>query len=72
MAIIKGEIAKKRAHMPIRKLMQRVGPTVQKIKPVFLMSPISERSSFHQLGWNSTFWLLMRRARFGQRMHSVS
>jgi superfamily I DNA and/or RNA helicase len=27
--------------MPIRRLMQRVGPTIQKIKPVFLMSPIS-------------------------------
>jgi superfamily I DNA and/or RNA helicase len=41
MAIIKGEMAKRRAHMPIRKLMQRAGPTIQKIKPVFLMSPIS-------------------------------
>ena len=41
MAIIRGEIAKRRAHLPIRKLMQRVGRTIQKVKPVFLMSPIS-------------------------------
>ncbi len=41
MAIIRGEIARKRGHIPIRKLIERVGPTIQKIKPVFLMSPIS-------------------------------
>jgi Protein of unknown function (DUF4011)/AAA domain len=39
--VIRGEIARKRGHMPIRKLMERVGSTIQKIKPVFLMSPIS-------------------------------
>lgn len=41
MAIIRGEIARKRGHMPIRKLMQRAGRTIQLIKPVFMMSPIS-------------------------------
>ena len=41
MAIIRGEVAKKRAHLPIRRLMGRAGQTVQKIKPIFLMSPIS-------------------------------
>jgi REase_MTES_1575/AAA domain len=41
MGVIRGEIARKRGHMPIRKLMHRAGPTIQKIKPVFLMSPIS-------------------------------
>ena len=41
MAIIRGEVAKKRAHLPIRKLMGRAGHTIQKIKPIFLMSPIS-------------------------------
>lgn len=41
MGVIRGEIARRRGHMPIRKLMQRVGRTIQKIKPVFLMSPIS-------------------------------
>lgn len=41
MGIIRGEAAKRRAHFPIRKLMSRAGQTVQKIKPIFLMSPIS-------------------------------
>ncbi len=41
MGIIRGEAAKRRAHLPIRKLMSRAGQTVQKIKPIFLMSPIS-------------------------------
>jgi very-short-patch-repair endonuclease len=40
-AIILGEIAKQRGHMPIRTLVQRAGPTLQSIKPVFLMSPLS-------------------------------
>ncbi len=41
MGIIRGEIARKRGHMPLRKLMGRVGRTIQQIKPVMLMSPIS-------------------------------
>ncbi|MEM9740055.1 MAG: DUF3320 domain-containing protein [Pseudomonadota bacterium] len=41
MAFIRGEIGKKRAHKPIRKLIRAAGQAVQKIKPVFLMSPIS-------------------------------
>ena len=41
MAIILGEIAKQRGHMPIRTLVQRAGATLQRIKPVFLMSPLS-------------------------------
>ena len=41
MAVIRGEIARKRGHKPIRKLMQQVGKTIQQIKPIFLMSPIS-------------------------------
>jgi len=41
MAVVRGEIARKRGHMPIRKLMQRAGRTIQSIKPVFMMSPIS-------------------------------
>jgi hypothetical protein len=41
MAIIRGEIARKRSHMPLRKLMGKVGRTIQQIKPVMLMSPIS-------------------------------
>jgi very-short-patch-repair endonuclease len=41
MAVIRGEIARKRNHMPLRKLMKTAGDTIQKIKPVFLMSPLS-------------------------------
>ncbi len=41
MGVIRGEIGRKRAHMPLRKLMKAAGRTIQKIKPVFLMSPVS-------------------------------
>jgi hypothetical protein len=41
MSIIRGEINRQNRHMPLRKLMERAGPTIQKIKPVFLMSPLS-------------------------------
>lgn len=39
--ILRGEMAKRRGHMPIRQLMQRAGPAVQAIKPVMMMSPLS-------------------------------
>lgn len=39
--ILKGEIARKRGHMPIRQLMKRAGPAIQALKPVFMMSPLS-------------------------------
>jgi hypothetical protein len=41
MGIIRGEIARKRGHKPIRWVMRNAGPMVQRIKPVMLMSPIS-------------------------------
>ena len=41
MAVIRGEIARKRGHMAVRRLVNEAGPALQKIKPVFLMSPIS-------------------------------
>ena len=41
MGVIRSEIARKRRHMPIRRLMENAGGMVQRIKPVFLMSPIS-------------------------------
>ncbi len=41
MGVIRGEIGRKRSHMPLRKLMAAAGPAIQRIKPVFLMSPIS-------------------------------
>jgi very-short-patch-repair endonuclease len=41
MNIIRSEARRRRGHMPIRKLMKTTGRTLQRIKPVFLMSPIS-------------------------------
>jgi len=38
---LNGEFAKKRAHLPIRKLMEKAGSAIQAIKPVFMMSPLS-------------------------------
>lgn len=40
-AVLMGEMEKKRAHMPIRQLMQRCAPAIQALKPVFMMSPLS-------------------------------
>jgi DNA polymerase III delta prime subunit len=39
--VIRGEIGKKTRHMAIRRLFERAGTAVQRIKPVLLMSPIS-------------------------------
>jgi very-short-patch-repair endonuclease len=41
LGILKGEIARRRGHMPIRQLMKRAGPAIQALKPVFMMSPLS-------------------------------
>ncbi len=41
MNIIRTEVARRRGHMPIRKLFKVAGETLQRIKPVLLMSPIS-------------------------------
>jgi AAA domain len=41
MGVVRAEIGKKRRHLPIRKLMEQAGSAVQKLKPVFLMSPLS-------------------------------
>lgn len=39
--LIKHEIGKKQRHIPIRRLLDKAGNTIQQIKPVFLMSPLS-------------------------------
>jgi very-short-patch-repair endonuclease len=57
LGVLKGEIARKRGHMPIRQLMHKAGPAVQAIKPVFMMSPLSV-AQFLQPG-ASTFDLLV-------------
>jgi very-short-patch-repair endonuclease len=41
MGIIRAEIDKKRGHRAIRKLISDAGSAVQRLKPVFLMSPMS-------------------------------
>lgn len=41
LGVLRAEMQKKRGHMPIRKLMERAGPAVQALKPVFMMSPLS-------------------------------
>ncbi len=41
LGILNGEIAKKRNHLPIRQLLERRRPAIQRIKPIFLMSPLS-------------------------------
>lgn len=38
---LRHEMRKKRRHLPIRKLMTKCGPAIQKIKPIFMMSPLS-------------------------------
>jgi hypothetical protein len=39
--VLRGEIAKRARHLPIRTLLARAGPAIQAIKPVFMMSPLS-------------------------------
>ncbi|HTT80186.1 MAG TPA: DUF3320 domain-containing protein [Stellaceae bacterium] len=41
MGVVRAEIGKRRRHLPIRRLLERAATAVQKIKPVFLMSPLS-------------------------------
>lgn len=41
MGLVKSEIAKKRRHMALRKLMDHAGEAIAEVKPVFLMSPLS-------------------------------
>ena len=41
MGIIRGQIERKRGHFPVRKLFEHAGSAIQRLKPVFLMSPLS-------------------------------
>lgn len=41
MRVIRGEIGKKRGHIALRRLFEKSGTAIQRIKPVLLMSPIS-------------------------------
>ena len=39
--LIRHELAKKQRHIPIRTLLDRAGPSIQQMKPCFMMSPLS-------------------------------
>jgi len=41
MGVVRGEIGKKRRHLPIRKLVEKAASALKMLKPVFLMSPLS-------------------------------
>lgn len=41
LGVLNAEIARRRGHMPIRKLLEKAGPAIQQLKPVFMMSPLS-------------------------------
>ncbi|MCB9004362.1 MAG: DUF3320 domain-containing protein [Ardenticatenaceae bacterium] len=41
MGLLQAQMDKKRNHLPIRQLMEQAGYAVQRIKPVFMMSPLS-------------------------------
>jgi len=41
LGVVRREINKRRRHIPLRQLLKDAGHAVQKIKPVFMMSPIS-------------------------------
>jgi len=41
-SIVMREINKQRRHIPIRRLLKEAGRAVQKNKPVFMMSPLTE------------------------------
>jgi very-short-patch-repair endonuclease len=41
LGVLNAEIARKRGHLPIRLLIERAGPAIQQLKPVFMMSPLS-------------------------------
>ncbi|MCQ2977165.1 MAG: DUF4011 domain-containing protein, partial [archaeon] len=39
--ILAGEFTRKSGHLPVRNLLEKAGGTIKKIKPVFMMSPLS-------------------------------
>ncbi len=41
LGLLQREMHKKRAHLPIRKIMEKAGIAIQSVKPVFMMSPLS-------------------------------
>ena len=56
LGVLSGEFAKKRNHLPIRKLMKKAGGAIQALKPVFMMSPLSVAQFLEPGTCNSTCW----------------
>ena len=41
LVLIRNELSKKQRHVPVRTLLDRAGPSIQQMKPCFMMSPLS-------------------------------
>ena len=41
LGVLNGELAKRRNLLPIRQLLEKAGPAIQQLKPIFMMSPLS-------------------------------
>lgn len=41
LGVLRGEMARRRGHMPIRQLILKAAPAIQALKPVLMMSPLS-------------------------------
>lgn len=39
--VLAGEFTRKSGHLPVRNLLEKAGGTIKKIKPIFMMSPLS-------------------------------
>ncbi len=54
--VLRGEIARRRGHMPIRQLMEKAGPAIQALKPVLMVSPLSVAQFLPPGQSNLIFW----------------
>ena len=41
LTVLRGEMEKRRGHLPVRELLLRAAPAIQAAKPIFMMSPLS-------------------------------
>ena len=72
LGVLNAELAKKRAHLPLRQLLDKAGPAVQQLKPVFMMSPLSV-AQFPQAGRAEfrSLWSWTKPARSSRSMPSA-
>jgi hypothetical protein len=71
MGVVRAEIGKRRGHLPIRRLLERAATAVQKIKPVFLMSPLSVAQFLRRGVPISTCWSSTRPVKLRPKTRSV-